>query len=119
MAAAMGRLEEVKLEWDPRPAVCVVMASGGYPGEYRKGLPISGLEQAAALEGVTIFHAGTRLDGNRFVTSGGRVLNVCALGQDLPQAVARAYQAAGLISFEGAHYRKDIAGRALARRRPA
>ncbi len=112
---ARGRLGEVHLEWDSQPAVCVVMASGGYPGDYRKGLPIEGLQQAEDIEGAVVFHAGTSRRGEKFVTAGGRVLNVCARGKDLPQALARAYRAAECIKFEGAHFRRDIAARALRR----
>ena len=92
---------------------CVVMAAGGYPGSYKKGDVISGLEAAAKLAGVMIFHAGTKLDNNRPVTAGGRVLGVTALGEGLKTAVARAYEAAALINFNGAHYRRDIASSGL------
>jgi phosphoribosylamine--glycine ligase len=105
---------EERLEWDPRPAVCVVMASGGYPGNYAKGKMIQGLDDAAKLPDVKVFHAGTRLEpGGMFVTDGGRVLGVTALGDTLADAKAKAYEAVGCISFPGAFYRKDIADRAL------
>ena len=115
MASATGKLAGVTLDWDPRPSVCVVMASGGYPGSYQKGKPISGLETAAELPDLEVFHAGTAKEGDSLVTAGGRVLGVTALGADIQDAVKRAYQAVELIQFEGAHYRRDIAHRALAR----
>ena len=108
-----GELDRVGLEWDPRAAVCVVMASGGYPGSYRKGIAIRGLEEAATLEDVVVFHAGTRREGDRVVTAGGRVLGVTALGDDIPAAIRRAYEAVERISWEGAHYRRDIGRKAL------
>ncbi|MGH7173746.1 MAG: phosphoribosylamine--glycine ligase [Gemmataceae bacterium] len=104
---------EDKLEWDPRPAVCVVMASGGYPGNYEKGFPIKGLAEAAKLPDVKVFHAGTRRDGDRVLTDGGRVLGVTALGSTLAGAKRRAYEAAAYIQFHGAYYRRDIAEKAL------
>src|SRR5579875_402464 len=102
-----------KLEWDPRPAVGVVMASGGYPGNYEKGLPIKGLAEAAQLPDVKVFHAGTRRDGDRVLTDGGRVLGVTALGDTLADAKRRAYEAVACIQFPGAFYRRDIADKAL------
>jgi phosphoribosylamine--glycine ligase len=114
-AVAGGELAGVALDWDPRPAVCVVMASAGYPGAYAKGKPISGLERVSAMDDVVVLHAGTRADGDRVLTAGGRVLGVCALGDDIAAAVERCYGAVGGIDFEGAHYRRDIAHRALAR----
>ncbi len=110
-----GTLDRVSLEWDPRPAVCVVMASGGYPGSYAKGHEIHGLDEAARLEDVVVFHAGTRREGDRVVTAGGRVLGVTALGEDIPAAIRRAYQAVERISWEGVHYRRDIGRKALRR----
>jgi phosphoribosylamine--glycine ligase len=107
-AAAETRLDRVKARWRPDASVCVVLASGGYPGKYETGKPIEGLEDAEALDDVTIFHAGTREAEGRFVTAGGRVLGVTATGNDLVSAAARAYEAAGRIRFEGIHYRKDI-----------
>ncbi|MCU0725544.1 MAG: phosphoribosylamine--glycine ligase [Planctomycetes bacterium] len=108
-----GTLDRVELRWDPRAALCVVMASGGYPGRYEKGRTISGLDEAEALDGVHVFHAGTEAAGGRTVTAGGRVLGVTALGADLADAQARAYAAVGKIRFEGAHYRRDIGHRAV------
>jgi phosphoribosylamine--glycine ligase len=110
-AAIEDRLEDFApdgLVWDPRPAVCVVMAAGGYPDRYERGHLISGLEQVAALPDVKVFHAGTRLDGDRVVTDGGRVLGVTALGDTLEDARRRAYEACRLISFRDAFYRRDI-----------
>jgi phosphoribosylamine--glycine ligase len=104
---------EGRLEWDPRPAVCVVMASGGYPGNYEKGLSIKGLAEAAKLPDVKVFHAGTRRDGERVLTDGGRVLAVTALGDTLADAKRRAYEAVACIQFPGAFYRRDIADKAL------
>ena len=110
------RLDEMasKLEWDPRPAVCVVLTSKGYPGHYEKGYPIEGLRQAGRLPDVKVFHAGTRLEGDRVLTDGGRVLGVTALGDTLGDARKRAYAAIDLISFSGMHYRRDIGDKALA-----
>jgi phosphoribosylamine--glycine ligase len=114
-AAADGSLKGIKLEWDPRPSVCVVMASAGYPGSYPKGKPIHGLEQAARMDDVVVFHAGTREDNDEVVTAGGRVLGVTALGGTIPEAVEGVYRAVDVIDFEGAQFRRDIAHRALAR----
>ncbi len=112
-ACATGDLAGVGAELKPDAAVTVVMASGGYPGDHRTGLPIEGLVAAGNLEGVTVFHAGTARDEQgRVVTAGGRVLAVTGTGEDLPQARARAYEGAGRISFEGAHFRRDIAAAA-------
>lgn len=113
-ASVSGRLETVALQWSPRAAVCVIMASGGYPGNYPKGKVITGLDTADALPGVKVFHAGTTAKDGQIVTSGGRVLGVTALGDDLKQAQAAAYAAVEKIQFEGAHFRRDIAARALA-----
>jgi phosphoribosylamine--glycine ligase len=109
------KLEEAQIEWDSRPAVCVVIASGGYPGEYKKNFEISGLDKAQSIKGVVVFHAGTALVGNKIVTSGGRVLNVTAIGETMKEARDRAYKAVSEIHFEGMQFRKDIAQRAIAR----
>jgi len=93
------------------------MAAGGYPGAYRKGDPIDGLPAAMAMPDVAVFHAGTAAKNGQVVTAGGRVLGVTALGEDVADAVARAYRAVGAISFPGAHYRRDIAARVLTRNR--
>lgn len=108
-ATAEGRLEEAAVEWSPEACVTVVLASGGYPGEYRTGHPVSGLEAIGEAEDVAAFHAGTALRDGRVVTAGGRVLAVSALGRDVAEARARAYEACSLVSFEGMHYRSDIA----------
>ena len=97
--------------WDPRPAVTVVLAAGGYPGEVRRGDVIEGVADAAAEEEVMVFHAGIALAGERLVTAGGRVLGVTALGEDMAGARARAYRAVERISFPGMHYRTDIGAR--------
>jgi phosphoribosylamine-glycine ligase len=100
-------------------AVSVVIASGGYPGDYATGKRITGIEAAEQIPGVTVFHAGTKIaEDGTLVTAGGRVLNVTAVGCDFATAVANAYMAVELIDFEGAFYRHDIAHRALAARQP-
>jgi phosphoribosylamine--glycine ligase len=104
-----GKIEVSAIEWDTRAAVTVVLASGGYPGKYERGKSISGLDQAAKLEDVQIFHAGTKRDGSDVKTVGGRVLAVTALGSTLETARARAYEAVSRIDFENCHYRRDIA----------
>lgn len=114
MAAVTGELHKISLEWDPRPAACVVMASGGYPGKYEKGREIHGLDATAReMKDIVIFHAGTKLVDGNLVTDGGRVLGVTALGKDMSDAIKRAYEAVERISFEGAHYRKDIGHKAI------
>ena len=110
-----GRLDQCRLEIDPRAAVCVVMASGGYPDTYKKGIPITGLDQSAGMKDVMVFHAGTAFKGKTVVTAGGRVLGITALGQTVGQAIDKAYKAAAPISWKEAHYRKDIGGKALKR----
>jgi phosphoribosylamine---glycine ligase len=116
LAAAEGKLKKLApLEWDPRPSVCVVMAAEGYPGPYQKGHPIRGLEEAAKISDVKVFHAGTARMGDQVVTDGGRVLGVTALGNTIADAKLRAYQAVKCIRWEGAWCRKDISDKA---RRP-
>jgi len=110
-AVIEGRLAVCPLEWRDEAAVCVVMASGGYPGDYAKGKEITGIEDAESE--ATVFHAGTRRVDGRLVTAGGRVLGVTALGADVRAAREKAYAAVGKIQFEGAHYRRDIAAKAL------
>ena len=110
-----GRLGDLDaLRWDRRPAVCVVMASEGYPGSVEKGFEISGIDEADALPDVKVFHAGTALKDGRVVTAGGRVLGVTALGDTVAEAKRRAYQAVEKISWQGAWYRKDIADKEIA-----
>ncbi len=115
LAIADERLSDIKVEWKKDAAVCVVLASGGYPGIYEKGKVISGLEKANGVENVFVFHAGTTFNDGDIVTSGGRVLGVTATGRDIKEAKEQAYKAAVQIKFEGMHYRKDIADRALNR----
>jgi phosphoribosylamine--glycine ligase len=112
-ASIEGRVSEGDFKWSRDASVCVVVASGGYPGTYDVGKRIDGLEEASAVEGVKVFHAGTSKRNGVYYTSGGRVLGVTARARDLDTAVERAYEACGKIYFEGAHYRKDIAARAL------
>ncbi|MCX7665525.1 MAG: phosphoribosylamine--glycine ligase [Gemmataceae bacterium] len=112
----LEELDEQKIIWDPRPSVCVVLCSGGYPGKYETKKPITGLEEVKKMTDVMVFHAGTTLDeNNRVVTAGGRVLGVTALGDTLAEAKAKAYEAVAKIHFKGMHYRKDIADKALRR----
>ncbi|MEX0884876.1 MAG: phosphoribosylamine--glycine ligase [Phycisphaeraceae bacterium] len=113
-ATCEGRLDTVQVNWDPRVCCCVVMASGGYPGKYETGKPITGIDNAEADPDVKVFHAGTkRTRGGELVTAGGRVLNVCAMGKDLAEAQAKANAACAKIHFEGAHYRQDIGYRVM------
>lgn len=112
-AVENGVLADLNITWAEDAAVCVVLASGGYPGPYRTGYPITGLE--ALPEGVTAFHAGTAMREDQIVTAGGRVLGITALGPTLPEAVAQAYRGVEAVRFTGCHYRRDIAWRALAR----
>jgi phosphoribosylamine--glycine ligase len=113
-ATVDGRLEELRgIEWDPRPSVCVVMASDGYPGEYQPGQAIRGLDEAAQLPDVKVFHAGTATAGGQVVTNGGRVLGVTALGDTIAAARRQAYAAVKCIRWSGAWCRKDIADRVV------
>ena len=114
-AVARGASIPASVPWAPETSVCVVMSSGGYPGTYETGRPISGIADAEALPGVQVFHAGTALRDGALVTAGGRVLGVQALGAGVGAAVDAAYAAVARIHFEGAHFRRDIARRALAR----
>ncbi len=114
-ATIEGRLSKLKVQWDERPSVCVVMASGGYPGSYERGKVISGLEEAAQVPDAFVFHAGTAFQGGKVVTSGGRVLGVTAIGKGIREAIAKAYEVVGKISWGGAHFRKDIGQKALKR----
>src|SRR5246500_2613676 len=112
-AAVEGRVSEGAFRWSPDSSVCVVVASGGYPGTFEAGKKIAGLEQAGAMQGVKVFHAATSKRDDIYFTSGGRVLGVTARAPELESAVDRAYEAVSNIGFEGMYYRKDIAGRAL------
>ena len=107
----LGSFEEI--EWRRQACVCVVMAAGGYPGDYKKGLEIKGLDGFEGLKDTIIFHAGTRLSNGRIVSAGGRVLGVTALGDDIEDAIKNSYAAVSKIAFDGAHYRRDIGARAL------
>jgi len=113
-AVVDGRLRTAAVRWKTEPAVCVVMAAGGYPGVHDTGKPISGLAAAARLKDVMVFHAGTALKGGKVVTNGGRVLGVTAVGPDIAVAIARAYQAVDKIRWDGVQYRTDIGRKALA-----
>jgi phosphoribosylamine---glycine ligase len=113
LAVAEGRLDQMELTWDPRPSICVVATSKGYPGSYPTGVPITGIDAADSEAGVKVFHAGTKMNGKTLVTDGGRVLGVTAIGNDIADARRKAYSALSKIHFEGMHYRRDIAHQAL------
>jgi phosphoribosylamine--glycine ligase len=113
LAVADGKLDQVELKWDPRPALCVVASAGGYPGKYATGLPITGIADADAMRDVKVFQAGTRAEGKTILTDGGRVLSVCALGDTIADAGKHAYDAIKKIHFEGMHYRTDIGHQAM------
>jgi phosphoribosylamine--glycine ligase len=113
LAVCQQKLDEVTLVWDKRPAVCVVMASGGYPGDYEKGKVITGIDKAEQLKDVVVFHAGTTMKDGNLVSAGGRVLGVTAIGETIAQAKAKAYEAVDKISFDGAYCRRDIADKAI------
>ena len=112
-ASIEGRVSDGDFSWSQDASVCVVMASGGYPGTIEVGKKITGIEDTDALEGVKVFHAGTTARDGAFYSAGGRVLGVTARAVDLKSAVDRAYEAVGKVQFDGAHYRKDIAAKAL------
>jgi phosphoribosylamine--glycine ligase len=112
-AVANGTLDKIKIAWEERPTICVVMAAKGYPGTYPKGHPITGLDSVKRMKDVVAFHAGTTLKGADVVTNGGRVMGVTALGSDIPGAIKKAYQAVEKIHWEGAFYRTDIGQKAL------
>jgi phosphoribosylamine--glycine ligase len=115
VATADGVLKNFDLRWHDEVALTVVMASKGYPGDYRKNTVIGGLERARAIAGVEVFHAGTRRDGDKVLATGGRVLNVTARGKTVAEAQQRAYQAVHAIDWPGGFYRSDIGWRAVAR----
>ena len=115
-ASIDDEIDIASLQWDERPCVSVVISSGGYPGEYKTGFEIDGLDALEKMKDVYVFHAGTRASGEKTVTAGGRVLNVTALGSDIKDAIDRCYNAVNLIEFEGMHFRRDIGYRALNRR---
>jgi phosphoribosylamine--glycine ligase len=112
LGAARGELGETSVSWEAPASMCVVAASGGYPGKYATGKAIEGLAEAGRLEGVTVFHAGTRREGDQVLTSGGRVLTVTAHGKDIDEAAARAYAGVDVLRFDGMHVRRDIGWRA-------
>lgn len=111
VAAVRNRLDEMRPKWYDGCGVCVVLASGGYPGKYPVGFPVEGVDEASGMDGVSVFQAGTALDGGRAVTSGGRVLSVTALGASFADARAKAYEACSRIRFQNQHFRKDIGAR--------
>ncbi|MDD5254949.1 MAG: phosphoribosylamine--glycine ligase [Candidatus Omnitrophica bacterium] len=117
LAATEGRLDRIAkgggLSWENRSCVCVVLASGGYPGPYETGKEISGLDEAGALKDIVVFHAGTTKKASACLTAGGRVLAVCGLGNGIPDTIDKTYRAVEKIDFEGMHYRKDIAAKAI------
>ena len=113
LACCDGTLDRVRVEWDTGACVSVVMASGGYPGDYEKGKTISGIDEAEREPGVTVFHAGTKQRGTELVTNGGRVLDVTATGPDIASTIEKAYRAVRKISFDKAHYRTDIGKKAM------
>jgi phosphoribosylamine--glycine ligase len=112
-AAVDGKLDEVEIKWDERSCICVVIASGGYPGNYEKGIEIKGLKKAGKQKNVIVYHAGTKKENEKIYTNGGRVLGVTALGEDITQAIDRAYKAIEYIHFDKMYYRKDIGHKAV------
>jgi phosphoribosylamine--glycine ligase len=117
-ACVDGRLAETALRWKPGASACVVASSAGYPGSYKTGLPITGLDEAARIPGVQVFHSGSSLADGQLLTAGGRVLGVTAAAPTLEEALARAYEAMALIHFDGIYYRRDIGHRALKKKKP-
>ena len=115
MACVDGSLEGMEIEWDSRPAICVVMCARGYPGSYEKNMVVHGLSEVTQMEDAVVFHAGTRLDGETIVTNGGRVLGVTALGDSIPEAVQKVYEGVARIHWKAMHYRRDIGRKALER----
>src|SRR5439155_5022353 len=113
LAVVDRKLDQIELKWDPRPAVCVVAASNGYPRTYETGFEISGIDDANSMPDVKVFHSGTVKRDGKILTDGGRVLSVAALGQTIAESRRRAYRAMELIHFDGMHYRRDIAHQAV------
>ena len=113
LASCEGRLDEIELEWDKRSCVCVVISSGGYPGEYETGKEISGLEDAGKVKDTVVFHAGTKKEKDKIVTSGGRVLGVTSLGAGIEGAIKQVYTAVDKINFERCFFRRDIGAKAF------
>ena len=115
MAAVEQKLNRLRtLEWDEAVCVCVVCSAEGYPGNYEKGKEIIGLDKAAKIKDVVVFHAGTKFQNNKVVTNGGRVLGVTGLGKTIKEAIDKTYAVVKEINFEGMHYRKDIGKKAIA-----
>jgi phosphoribosylamine--glycine ligase len=112
-ACINGTLADTEMRWKPGASACVIASSGGYPGSYKTGIAIHGLDQAAKMEDVVVFHSGSTQAGEQILTAGGRVLGVTARGETLDEALARAYMALAEISFEGMYFRRDIGHRAL------
>ena len=112
-ACVSGNLDKIKIEWEQKFVACVILASGGYPREYKKGIPIFGINEAEKMEDIVVFHAGTKIVDNQLVTNGGRVLGVTATGETLKMALDKVYEAIKLINFEGMYYRKDIGIKAI------
>ena len=110
-----GTLADLQVETEDRAATCVVLSSGGYPGDYETGVPITGIDDAEGLEDVVVFHAGTAERDGALITDGGRVLGVTGIGDDIASAIKKAYEAVEKIDFEGAYCRKDIGQKALVR----
>jgi len=113
LATVSGKLDTVNLEWHPQASVCIVITSGGYPGNYIKGKEITGLDLLKNQKDIHVFHAGTKFENGKIVTNGGRVLNVVACGDGISEAQKKVYDAVSRISFEGAYYRNDIANKAI------
>ncbi len=113
LSALEGKLSRIAIKCDDKPAICVVMASRGYPGEYKKGLEINGLDKVRELNDVVVFHAGTALKDGRIVTAGGRVLSVTGVGNDISSAIDVTYKAVNMLTWEGVHFRKDIGRKAI------
>ena len=118
LASIEGRMDEIQLEWEDRSCICVVMSSGGYPGEYKTGFEIQGLDKADKLEDVVVFHAGTKLEDKKIITSGGRVLGVTAMGKSIEKAIERVYEAVESIEFEKCFFRRDIGAKAVGEDHP-
>ena len=110
-----GNIKDITPEWDDRASVCVVCASGGYPGTYEKNLTIEGLDKASLIDDVVVFHAGTKKENSKYLTTGGRVLGVMAMAEDIKKAIDKSYEAVNLINFNNMHYRKDIGYKAMER----
>jgi len=110
-----GKLDKISIEWEKKASICIVLASGGYPGDYKKGYVVNGLSDAAEMKDITVFHSGTSSAECNIVTSGGRVLGIVALGDTVKDAIDKGYEAVGKISFKDMQYRKDIGKKALNR----